>query len=51
MSVQGVIHRRADAVRDAVVYGGRVAQDRVETRWTAAYHLRAGVCGALFGTG
>jgi len=27
-------HRRADAVRDAVVYGGKVAQDRVETRWT-----------------
>jgi outer membrane protein OmpA-like peptidoglycan-associated protein len=27
-------HRRADAVRDALVYDGRVAQDRVETRWT-----------------
>jgi outer membrane protein OmpA-like peptidoglycan-associated protein len=27
-------HRRADAVRDALVYDGQVAQDRVETRWT-----------------
>ena len=27
-------HRRADAVRDALVYNGNVAQDRVETRWT-----------------
>jgi len=27
-------HRRADAVRDALVYDGHVAQDRVETRWT-----------------
>ncbi len=27
-------HRRADAVRDALVYGGKVAPDRVETRWT-----------------
>jgi outer membrane protein OmpA-like peptidoglycan-associated protein len=27
-------HRRADAVRDALVYGGTVALDRVETRWT-----------------
>jgi outer membrane protein OmpA-like peptidoglycan-associated protein len=27
-------HRRADAVRDALVYGGHVAADRVETRWT-----------------
>jgi outer membrane protein OmpA-like peptidoglycan-associated protein len=26
--------RRADAVRDALVYDGHVAQDRVETRWT-----------------
>jgi outer membrane protein OmpA-like peptidoglycan-associated protein len=27
-------HRRADAVRDALVYGGKLAVDRVETRWT-----------------
>jgi OOP family OmpA-OmpF porin len=27
-------HRRADAVRDALVYGGHVPADRVETRWT-----------------
>ena len=27
-------HRRADAVRDALVYRGNVAADRVETRWT-----------------
>ncbi len=27
-------HQRADAVRDALVYGGQVAADRVETRWT-----------------
>ena len=27
-------HRRADAVRDAIVYGGKLAVDRVETRWT-----------------
>ena len=27
-------HRRADAVRDAIVYGGKLAPDRVETRWT-----------------
>ena len=27
-------HRRADAVRDAIVYNGKVAADRVETRWT-----------------
>jgi OOP family OmpA-OmpF porin len=27
-------HRRADAVRDALVYGGNLAVDRVETRWT-----------------
>jgi outer membrane protein OmpA-like peptidoglycan-associated protein len=26
--------RRADAVRNAIVYGGKVALDRVETRWT-----------------
>jgi outer membrane protein OmpA-like peptidoglycan-associated protein len=26
--------RRADAVRDALVYDGHVALDRVETRWT-----------------
>jgi outer membrane protein OmpA-like peptidoglycan-associated protein len=27
-------HQRADAVRDALVYRGNVAADRVETRWT-----------------
>ena len=27
-------HRRADAVRDALVYGGKLSVDRVETRWT-----------------
>jgi outer membrane protein OmpA-like peptidoglycan-associated protein len=27
-------HQRADAVRDALVYGGKVTADRVETRWT-----------------
>jgi OOP family OmpA-OmpF porin len=27
-------HRRADAVRDAIVYDGKLPPDRVETRWT-----------------
>ena len=27
-------HKRADTVRDAVVYNGKVTMDRVETRWT-----------------
>lgn len=27
-------HQRADAVRDAVVYGNKIAEDRVETRWS-----------------
>ena len=27
-------YRRADAVRDAIVYNGKVTPDRVETRWT-----------------
>lgn len=27
-------HRRADAVRDALIYGGKLPADRVETRWT-----------------
>ncbi|PKU23694.1 OmpA family protein [Telmatospirillum siberiense] len=27
-------HQRADAVRDALVYGGQVSAARVETRWT-----------------
>lgn len=26
-------HQRADAVRDALVYGGKISADRVETRW------------------
>jgi OmpA-OmpF porin, OOP family len=34
-------HRRADAVRDAVVYNGKVTLDRVETRWTG--ETRTGV--------
>ena len=28
-------HRRADAVRDALIYGGSAPADRVETRWTS----------------
>ncbi len=32
-------HRRADAVRDAVVYGGKLTADRVETRWTGERRL------------
>jgi OOP family OmpA-OmpF porin len=27
-------HRRADAVRDAIIYNGKITLDRVETRWT-----------------
>ncbi len=27
-------HRRADAVRDALVYNGKIPADHVETRWT-----------------
>jgi outer membrane protein OmpA-like peptidoglycan-associated protein len=27
-------NRRADAVRDAIVYGGKLTPDRVEARWT-----------------
>jgi outer membrane protein OmpA-like peptidoglycan-associated protein len=27
-------HQRADTVRDAVVYGGKISAERVETRWT-----------------
>ena len=27
-------HRRADAVRDAIIYSGNAPADRVETRWT-----------------
>jgi len=27
-------HRRADAVRDTIIYGGKLAPDRVEARWT-----------------
>ena len=27
-------HRRADAVRDALIYSGNAPADRVETRWT-----------------
>ena len=38
-------HQRADAVRDALVYGGKIPADHVETRWTGETrpdHLRAG---------
>jgi len=27
-------HHRADAVRDALVYNGNVAANRLDTRWT-----------------
>jgi len=27
-------HRRADDVRDLIVYNGKISMDRVETRWT-----------------
>jgi len=33
-------HRRADAVRDALVYNGNLAADRVETRWTGENRQR-----------
>jgi outer membrane protein OmpA-like peptidoglycan-associated protein len=33
-------HLRADAVRDALVYNGNVAADRVETRWTGETRQR-----------
>ncbi len=33
-------HQRADAVRDALVYRGNVAADRVETRWTGETRLK-----------
>ena len=33
-------HQRADAVRDALVYNGNVAADRVETRWTGETRQR-----------
>jgi outer membrane protein OmpA-like peptidoglycan-associated protein len=32
-------HQRADVVRDALVYRGNVAADRVETRWTGESRL------------
>ncbi len=32
-------HLRADATRDALVYGGRVDASRVETRWTGETRL------------
>ncbi len=31
-------HQRADAVRDALVYGGHIPADHVETRWTGEIH-------------
>jgi outer membrane protein OmpA-like peptidoglycan-associated protein len=34
-------HQRADAVRDALVYHGNIAADRVETRWTGETRPRA----------
>jgi OOP family OmpA-OmpF porin len=33
-------HERADAVRNALVYGGRIAAPRVETRWTGESRQR-----------
>ncbi len=33
-------HQRADTVRDALVYQGHVAADRVETRWTGEQRQR-----------
>jgi outer membrane protein OmpA-like peptidoglycan-associated protein len=33
-------HMRADSVRDALVYNGKVAADRVETRWTGETRQR-----------
>jgi outer membrane protein OmpA-like peptidoglycan-associated protein len=33
-------HQRADAVRDALVYHGNVAADRVDTRWTGETRQR-----------
>jgi outer membrane protein OmpA-like peptidoglycan-associated protein len=33
-------HHRADAVRDALVYDGNVAANRVETRWTGETRQR-----------
>ena len=30
-------HRRADAVRDALLYNGKVPTDHVETRWTGEH--------------
>ena len=33
-------HLRADTVRDALVYTGNVAADRVETRWTGETRQR-----------
>jgi outer membrane protein OmpA-like peptidoglycan-associated protein len=38
-------HQRADAVRDALVYHGNVAADRVETRWTGETRLRVATAG------
>lgn len=37
-------HLRADAVRDSLVYGGKIPADRVETRWTG--ELRPNVTAA-----
>ena|SRR5579863_4266647 len=31
-------HQRADAVRDALVYAGKIPADHVETRWTGETH-------------
>jgi outer membrane protein OmpA-like peptidoglycan-associated protein len=38
-------HQRADAVRDALVYRGNVAADRVETRWTGETRLKVATAG------
>jgi hypothetical protein len=34
MQVETDVRGLADAVRDALVYGGKLSEDRVETRWT-----------------
>jgi hypothetical protein len=40
-------HQRADAVRDALVYHGNVAADRVETRWTGETRLHVATANSV----
>jgi OOP family OmpA-OmpF porin len=40
-------HRRADAVRDALVYPGSLTTDRVETRWTGENHQTVATAGGV----